>query len=242
MTKHFRLIIKDVVIFRRNSISTNKFNFPCVTGSSQTSMLKVCIATSTKFFAFQHETIDASGGSRIFPGGGAPAPKSAIIFQFICQKLHENERIWTLGARIKERRWNSNAGEIGTTSVCFALSRCLNIVLIGYIFELIRSTWAPTCQSLQSLITALSIIGSLTQVSANQNNSCFNRHNILQVIVANWTQFPLWRNLQACGAYGPGNMIQICSRNLLESANQICCHSKQVTLIKEFRHGRNSLL
>ena len=31
-----------------------------------------------------------------FPrGGGAPTPKSAIIFQFFCRKLHENERIWT---------------------------------------------------------------------------------------------------------------------------------------------------
>ena len=33
-----------------------------------------------------------------FPQGGAPTPKSAIIFQFFCRKLHENERIWTLGA------------------------------------------------------------------------------------------------------------------------------------------------
>ena len=30
-----------------------------------------------------------------FPQGGAPTPKSAIIFQFCSQKLHENERIWT---------------------------------------------------------------------------------------------------------------------------------------------------
>ena len=37
----------------------------------------------------------SSGGSRIFPrGGGAPTPKSAIIFQFCPRKLHENERIW----------------------------------------------------------------------------------------------------------------------------------------------------
>ena len=27
-------------------------------------------------------------------GGGAPTPKSAIIFQFCPRKLHENERIW----------------------------------------------------------------------------------------------------------------------------------------------------
>ena len=32
-----------------------------------------------------------------FPKGGAPTPKSTIIFQFFCQKLHENERIWTPG-------------------------------------------------------------------------------------------------------------------------------------------------
>ena len=30
-----------------------------------------------------------------FSPGGAPTPKSAIIFQFYPQKLHENERIWT---------------------------------------------------------------------------------------------------------------------------------------------------
>ena len=30
--------------------------------------------------------------------GGAPTPKSAIIFQFFGKKLHENERIWTRGA------------------------------------------------------------------------------------------------------------------------------------------------
>ena len=32
-----------------------------------------------------------------FPQGGAPTPKSAIIFQFFPRKLHENERIWTPG-------------------------------------------------------------------------------------------------------------------------------------------------
>ena len=32
-----------------------------------------------------------------FPQGGAPTPKSAIIFQIFSQKLHENERIWTPG-------------------------------------------------------------------------------------------------------------------------------------------------
>ena len=33
-------------------------------------------------------------GIQDFPEGGAPTPKSAIIFQIFCQKLHENERIW----------------------------------------------------------------------------------------------------------------------------------------------------
>ena len=32
-----------------------------------------------------------------FSPGGAPTPKSAIIFQFCPRKLHENERIWTPG-------------------------------------------------------------------------------------------------------------------------------------------------
>ena len=34
-----------------------------------------------------------------FSRGGAPTPKSAIIFQIFCRKLHNNERIWTPGAR-----------------------------------------------------------------------------------------------------------------------------------------------
>ena len=32
-----------------------------------------------------------------FSPGGAPTPKSAIIFQFCPRKLHENERIWAPG-------------------------------------------------------------------------------------------------------------------------------------------------
>ena len=32
-----------------------------------------------------------------FPQGGAPTPKSPIIFQICSRKLHENERIWTPG-------------------------------------------------------------------------------------------------------------------------------------------------
>ena len=36
-----------------------------------------------------------------FSQGGAPTPKSVIIFQFFGRKLHENERIWTpRGARV----------------------------------------------------------------------------------------------------------------------------------------------
>ena len=40
-----------------------------------------------------------------FPQGGAPTPKSAIIFQFFGQKLHENERIWTPGGGGGARPW-----------------------------------------------------------------------------------------------------------------------------------------
>ena len=36
-----------------------------------------------------------------FPQGGAPTAKSAIIFQFFCRKLHENERIWNPGGEMK---------------------------------------------------------------------------------------------------------------------------------------------
>ena len=35
-----------------------------------------------------------SGGSRIFPRGGANSPK-CYYFSIFCRKLHENERIWT---------------------------------------------------------------------------------------------------------------------------------------------------
>ena len=37
-----------------------------------------------------------SGGSRIFPGGGANSQK-CYYFSIFCRKLHENERIWTPG-------------------------------------------------------------------------------------------------------------------------------------------------
>ena len=35
-----------------------------------------------------------------FPEEGAPTPKTAIILQFLCQKLHENERIRTPGGHV----------------------------------------------------------------------------------------------------------------------------------------------
>ena len=41
-------------------------------------------------------TDQSSGGSRIFPGGGANSQK-CYYFSIFCQKLHENERIWTPG-------------------------------------------------------------------------------------------------------------------------------------------------
>ena len=39
---------------------------------------------------------DSSGGSRIFPRGGANSQK-CYYFSIFCRKLHENERIWTPG-------------------------------------------------------------------------------------------------------------------------------------------------
>ena len=42
----------------------------------------------------------ASGGSRIFPRGGANS-QNCYYFSHFCRKLHENERIWTpRGARV----------------------------------------------------------------------------------------------------------------------------------------------
>ena len=38
--------------------------------------------------------VDISGGSRIFPRGGANSQK-CYYFSIFCRKLHENERIWT---------------------------------------------------------------------------------------------------------------------------------------------------
>ena len=35
-----------------------------------------------------------------FPEGGAPTPKSTIILQIFCRKLHENEKIWTPGRHV----------------------------------------------------------------------------------------------------------------------------------------------
>ena len=40
-------------------------------------------------------TLELSGGSRIFPRGCTNSQIETIL-QFFCQKLHENERIWTL--------------------------------------------------------------------------------------------------------------------------------------------------
>ena len=38
-----------------------------------------------------------SGGSRISPKRGRQLPKVLLFCNFFCQKLHENERIWTPG-------------------------------------------------------------------------------------------------------------------------------------------------
>ena len=40
------------------------------------------------------KNVHCSGGSRIFPGGGANSQK-CYYFSIFCRKLHENERIWT---------------------------------------------------------------------------------------------------------------------------------------------------
>ena len=49
-----------------------------------------------------------------FSGGGASTPKSAIIFQFFCRKLHENERIWTpMGAHVPGAPLTSTNGMSG---------------------------------------------------------------------------------------------------------------------------------
>ena len=59
-------------------------------------------ASSTNSFVAiefnSHETMVISGGSRIFPRGGANSQK-CYYFSIFCRKLHENERIWTPGGR-----------------------------------------------------------------------------------------------------------------------------------------------
>ena len=49
--------------------------------------------SANKFFTYPVSDPGFFRGGR----GGALAPKSAIIFNFFCRKLHENERIWTPG-------------------------------------------------------------------------------------------------------------------------------------------------
>ena len=41
----------------------------------------------------------SSGGSRIYPRGGAPTPKVGARTYFVGRKLHENERILAPGGR-----------------------------------------------------------------------------------------------------------------------------------------------
>ena len=53
--------------------------------------MKYTTSQSTILTAFD---LDAAADPGFSPGG-APTPKSSIIFQFFCRKLHENERIWT---------------------------------------------------------------------------------------------------------------------------------------------------
>ena len=43
---------------------------------------------------YNHYGAQCSGGSRIFPRGGANSQK-CYYFSIFCRKLHENERIWT---------------------------------------------------------------------------------------------------------------------------------------------------
>ena len=47
------------------------------------------------FLQFFRKIAISSGGSRIFPGGGGANSQNCYYFSHFCQKLHENERIWT---------------------------------------------------------------------------------------------------------------------------------------------------
>ena len=58
-------------------------------------LLKVC-SHVTKFNPSPIFGLVFSGGSRIFPGGGANS-QNCYYFSHFCRKLHENERIWTPG-------------------------------------------------------------------------------------------------------------------------------------------------
>ena len=52
-----------------------------------------------KHFSVSHSQLVAVADPGFSPRG-ALTPKSAIIFQIFCRKLHENERIWTPGERV----------------------------------------------------------------------------------------------------------------------------------------------
>ena len=67
-----------------------------------------------------------------FSRGGAPTPKSAIIFQFFCRKLRENERIWTPGGPWRPpwiRQWQR-------------CKFCLSVVWVSQ--SIVCNQWFPT--------------------------------------------------------------------------------------------------
>ena len=57
-------------------------------------LIKIASLNKPEVANVRMEPFIVSGGSRIFPGG-VPTSKVGVVIYYFCQKLHENERIWT---------------------------------------------------------------------------------------------------------------------------------------------------
>ena len=68
-----------------------------------------------------------------FPQGGAPTPKSAIIFQIFCRKPQENYWIWTPGG------WSRVPGTpLGSANG-------LNMIMLGFLYSDVQVEQVGTC-------------------------------------------------------------------------------------------------
>ena len=116
-----------------------------------------------------------SGGSRIFPRGGANSQK-CYYFSIFCRKLHENERIWT--PRGGARPWRPPLDPPMLISVNKAL---FNVECQLQLWVGSKDSWSPTTSSpglidktTQNLITVqFSIYLFISDISLISNTVCW---------------------------------------------------------------------